>query len=404
MLTLRFARRYLFSPKSHSVINLISGVSLVAMAVPVAAMIILLSVFNGFEGLIRSLSTAFDADLVITPREGLSMPVDQIDTVALRAIDGVEACSWVVEHEALISYRDRQAMVVVRGVEDNYAELFPIREAIASGEYSVRLGDYDRVVMGQSLAYRLGVRSLVAAPLKIYALRNNSFSSLLPIDGYTVRELPIAGNFVLDLESEERYLLTSIRLARDLFALQGRATSLLIKLGAGEDPEQLRDRVQEALSEQLRVRTRYQMNQTLYDIMRYERWAIFFISLLVVVIASFSIVGALAMLIIEKRKEQLTLRSLGADTEFIRRIFLGEGLLIGAIGALIGTLVGVAITLAQHYIGLVQMPVASFVMQYYPVELRFTDLVLILLLFATIVWGISQLTVRSMIPNKKQNL
>lgn len=402
MLTLRFARRYLFSPKSHSVINLISGVSLVAMATPVAAMIILLSVFNGFEGLIRSMASTFDTDLVITPHEGVSLPTERIDTAALRQIEGVEACSWVVEQEAMVSYGDRQAMVVVRGVEDHYTSLLPIHQATASGEYRVRLGDYDYAFIGQGLGYRLGVRTLVADPLKIYALKRESFSTLLPIDGYTRREVPLSGTFLLDTESEERYLLTSIRLARDLFTMEGCATALFVKGDGSCSIEALRNRLQERLGEEFKVETRYERNKTFYDIMTYEKWGIFFISLLVVIIASFSIVGALAMLIIEKRDEQLTLRSLGADTAFIRRIFLSEGLLIGGLGALAGTLIGVGITLAQEHIGLVEMPTASFVMQYYPVEFRLMDLIAILAVFTGVVWSISQLTVRNMIPKPKR--
>ncbi|MBE6196520.1 MAG: ABC transporter permease [Rikenellaceae bacterium] len=397
MLTLRFARRYLFSPKSHSVINLISGVSLVAVAMPVAAMIILLSVFNGFEGLIRQMATAFDADLVITPREGVVFPVERIDTAALGQLQGIEGCCAVVEHEALVGYGESRAMVTVRGVEDHYGDLFPIREAMVTGEYVTRLGDYDKAVIGQGLSYRLGLRSPVGAPLKLYALRQNSFSSLLPIDGYTMRELPLSGTFSLDAESEERYLLTSIRLACELFGMEQGATALLLKCGPEGSSQRLKAQVQEAVGEQFEVRTRYELRQTFYDIMTYEKWGIFFISILVVVVASFSIVGALAMLIIEKRDEQLTLRSLGADTSFIRRIFLGEGLLIGGIGALLGTLLGVGITLAQQYIGLVEMPVASFVMQYYPVEFRLGDLVAVWVVLVVVVWTIAELTVRSMI-------
>ena len=184
--------------------------------------------------------------------------------------------------------------------------------------------------------------------------------------------------------------------------MEGCATALFVKGDGSCSIEALRNRLQESLGEELKVETRYERNKTFYDIMTYEKWGIFFISLLVVIIASFSIVGALAMLIIEKRDEQLTLRSLGADTAFIRRIFLSEGLLIGGLGALAGTLIGVGITLAQEHIGLVEMPTASFVMQYYPVEFRCMDLIAILAVFTGVVWSISQLTVRNMIPKPKR--
>lgn len=401
MLSLRFARRYLFSRKSHSVINIISGVSVVAVAMPVAAMIILLSVFNGFEGLVRSMATAFDADLVVTPSRGNTILVEAVDTAALRQIEGVEALGWVVEQEALVRYRDRQATVTVRGVEENYPELFPVEQTITLGEYRVELGDYDYALLGQGLAYGLGVRSLAMGELELYALRSNSFSTLLPVDGYTRRVVPIAGCFQLDAETELGYLLTSIRLARELFSMDGAATSLLLRLDPAANPERMKRLVAEQLGDSYRVRSRYELKQTFYDIMTYEKWGIFFISLLVLVIASFSIVGALVMLIIEKRDEELTLRSLGADTDFIRRIFLGEGLLIGALGALLGVVLGVGITLLQEHFALVKMPVETFIMDAYPVEFRGGDLVAVLLVFGAVLLLISVLTVRSMIKNRR---
>lgn len=401
MLSLRFARRYLFSRKSHSVINIISGVSVVAVAMPVAAMIILLSVFNGFEGLVRSMATAFDADLVVTPSRGNTILVEAVDTAALRQIEGVEALGWVVEQEALVRYRDRQATVTVRGVEENYPELFPVEQTITLGEYRVELGDYDYALLGQGLAYGLGMRSLAAGELELYALRSNSFSTLLPVDGYTRRVVPIAGCFQLDAETELGYLLTSIRLARELFSMDGAATSLLLRLDPAANPERLKRLVAEQLGDSYRVRSRYELKQTFYDIMTYEKWGIFFISLLVLVVASFSIVGALVMLIIEKRDEELTLRSLGADTDFIRRIFLGEGLLIGALGALLGVVLGVGVTLLQEHFALVKMPVETFIMDAYPVEFRGGDLVAVLLVFGAVLLLISVLTVRSMIKNRR---
>lgn len=401
MLSLRFARRYLFSRKSHSVINIISGVSVVAVAMPVAAMIILLSVFNGFEGLVRSMATAFDADLVVTPSRGNTILVEAVDTAALRQIEGVEALGWVVEQEALVRYRDRQATVTVRGVEENYPELFPVEQTITRGEYRVELGDYDYALLGQGLAYGLGVRSLAMGELELYALRSNSFSTLLPVDGYTRRVVPIAGCFQLDAETELGYLLTSIRLARELFSMDGAATSLLLRLDPAANPERMKRLVAEQLGDSYRVRSRYELKQTFYDIMTYEKWGIFFISLLVLIIASFSIVGALVMLIIEKRDEELTLRSLGADTDFIRRIFLGEGLLIGALGALLGVVLGVGVTLLQEHFALVKMPVETFIMDAYPVEFRGGDLVAVLLVFGGVLLLISVLTVRSMIKNRR---
>lgn len=401
MLTLRFARRYLFSKKSHSVINLISGVSVVAVAVPVAAMIILLSVFNGFEGLIKSMASAFDADLTITPKSGVLFPSAELDTARLQQVEGVEALGFVVEQNALVRHKERQQQVTLRGVETGYHKLFPIEEALASGRYSLDEGG-DKALIGRTLAYMLGLRGYLDQEISIYALKRNGFSSILPLEGYTRREVVVTGNFVLDAESEERYLLLPRQTVDELFQSEGKSTALLLKVAPSARPEEVQQRVAAIIGDTFRVRTRYELRPTFYDIMTYEKWGIFFIALLVLILASFSMVGALVMLILEKRKEQFTLRALGADNRFIRRIFLGEGALIGGLGALIGLVLGVGITLLQQHLGVVKMPVESFIVESYPVEFRWSDLVVTLLAFAGVVATISQLTVRSMIRPEKR--
>lgn len=402
MLPLLFSRRYLFSKKSHSVINIISGVSVFAVAMPVAAMIILLSVFNGFEDLVKQMASTFDADLTVTPREGERFPTERIDTAALARIGGIGALSFVAEQSVLVEYRGRQAAATLRGADDRYPEVMPIAESISAGEYRVRLGDYDRAVLGQGLAYTLGVRSLVGEPLKIYALRRNGFSTLLPLEGYSRRDVEMAGLFQLDSDAEQQYLLTSLRLARELFDFDGEATALLLRV---DDPDRLAEvkrRVGEAVGDEFEVRTRYELRRTFYDIMIYEKWGIFFISLLVLVIASFSMVGALSMLIIEKRKDVGTLRALGADTRLIRRIFIGEGVLIGSIGAAVGTAVGVGVSLIQQHFGIVEIPVESLVTRSYPVLFQVKDLLAVLGAFALVVAAITGLTVYNMIPKNNR--
>ena len=188
-----FARRYFFSKKSHSVINLIAGVSVVSVAVPVAAMIVLLSVFNGFEQLVRSMNSHLDADLTLTPREGQTFGIESLDTAALRRLPGVEAVSLALEQSALMEYRGRQAMVTVRGVADGYDRVVPVAECITAGDYAVRLGDLDRLVVGRGVAYELGLRSLGESDGVLYALRRTGFSSLLPVEGYTRRQAEVAG-------------------------------------------------------------------------------------------------------------------------------------------------------------------------------------------------------------------
>ena len=216
-----FARRYFFSKKSHSVINLIAGVSVVSVAVPVAAMIVLLSVFNGFEQLVRSMNSHFDADLTLTPREGQTFGIESLDTAALRRLPGVEAVSLALEQSALMEYRGRQAMVTVRGVADGYDRVVPV---------AVRLGDLDRLVVGRGVAYELGLRSLGESDGVLYALRRTGFSSLLPVEGYTRRQAEVAGVFAADAQTDGRYLFTSLRLAQELFSYPDRASAAVVRV------------------------------------------------------------------------------------------------------------------------------------------------------------------------------
>lgn len=394
-----FARRYLFSRKSHSVINLISGLSVAAIAMPVAAMIILLSVFNGFESLISSTCSAFDADLTLTARQGQTFAQKEIDTAAIARIPGVEALSLVLEQSALLEHQGRQATAKVRGVDDHYGEVLPLDNAITAGQYIVRLGDFERLVMGQSMAHMLGVRTLANADIAIYAVRRSSFSPLLPMENYSRRTVPVGGVFTLDLESERTYTLVSLRMAQELFNYPGRISSLVIRPSAGMNIESVKRAVEQVVGETFRVQSRYELRASFYRIMAYEKWGIFFISMLVLIIASFSIVGALAMLIVEKRSDMATLRALGAHTGIVRSIFRREGFLISTAGATLGIVLGVGASLIQQHLGIIEIPAETFLTKSYPVEFRLTDLLVVVAAFAVVTTFIANLTVRSMIKN-----
>lgn len=399
MLSRFIARRYLFSPHSRSVVNLISGLSVAAVAVPVAAMVILLSVFNGFETLVKSMYSAFDADLTLTPRRGQTFAQSEIDTAALRRIPGVASFSWTLEQSALLEHGGRQATATVRGVDDSYGEVFDLGDAVTTGEWRVRLGDLERLVIGQSMAWMLGIRTLADADVTLYAVRRGSFSTLLPMDNYTRRTEPVGGVYVLDLDTERTYVLTSLRLAQSLFEAEGRASGLVFRLTPDADVERTREAVSEAAGDSFRVRTRDELRASFYRIMTYEKWGIFFIALLVLVIASFSVVGALSMLIVEKRRDIATLRALGADTLLLRRIFRTEGLLICGLGAVIGLLLGVTLSLVQQYFGVIEIPAETFLTKSYPVELRLSDLFAVAVTFSLVSLLLADVTVRSMIKN-----
>ena len=400
MLARRFALRYLFSTKSRSVINLIAVLSIVAVAVPVAAMVILLSVFNGFEQLIRLNGTAFDADLRLTPRTGVTFAVEQIDTAALRAIEGVESLSLVVEQSIMVAHNGRQSMTTLRGVEEDYRATLPLEEIVTSGDSRLTLGDYNYLIIGNTMAYRLGIRTLLDAEIELYALRRGSFSSLLPMSGYTRREVEVGGIFEVDLATEEGYILAPMRIAEELLDYEGRRSALLIKCTKGAE-ERVKRTIREYIGEEFRVEGREELNASMYRIIRYEKWGIFLIALMVLVVASFSVVGALSMLVIEKQQERRTLRALGANKQLIRNIFCHEGYLICLVGGTIGMAVGIALTLLQQQFGLIEIPADSFLVKSYPVALEWGDLLLIAATFIPVGWVLVQLTVGNMIKDEE---
>ena len=397
-----FARRYLFSAKSHSVINVISAVSVVAVGVPVAAMIILMSVFNGFAGLVDGMQSAFDADLEVRPREGKTFMTDALPTDSIRSIEGVRGASFALEQSALAEYGGRQVVITVRGVDDNYTDVLPMTDYVQTGEFELRLGEIEQACVGSSVAYRLGVRTFLDTPLNLYSPRRGEISTLLPIDAYTHRRTWPSGVFMISGDVDDGYILTTIELAQSLFDYDGRASQLLVDVRDEASLERTRDAVQTAVGDDFKVVTRLEQQAALYRIMKYEKWGIFFISLLVLIIASFSIVGSLAMLIIDKRDNITTLRAIGARTEFVRSIFTGQGALIGLLGAAIGLVLGVGVCWAQQHFGLIEMPGTTFVVRYYPVEMKLTDILLIIAAMAIVTMAITQLTVRTMIrPTEK---
>lgn len=389
-----FARRYFFSKKSHSVINLIAGVSVVSVAVPVAAMIVLLSVFNGFEQLVRSMNSHFDADLTLTPREGQTFGIESLDTAALRRLPGVEAVSLALEQSALMEYRGRQAMVTVRGVADGYDRVVPVAECITAGDYAVRLGDLDRLVVGRGVAYELGLRSLGESDGVLYALRRTGFSSLLPVEGYTRRQAEVAGVFAAR-RPDRRPL--PLHLAQ-----AGAGALLLSRSGVGGRGPRGPRRTSGG-GEAARgggggrgVRGAHAR--------RAERFVLHDHAVREVGHLPHFAAGARHRLVLDRgdggdaRAGQAAgVRRTGrhgADTRFVRRIFFFEGGLIGVLGAGAGVVLGVGLCLVQHYFGVIEIPADSFLVKSYPVLLRGGDVAAVVAAFAVVVGAMTAVTVR----------
>ena len=390
------AARYIRSPKSHSVINIISGVSIVAMAVPVAAVVLLMSIFNGLEDMTRDQFRSVDPDVNITAQQGTTFAIDAVDAAALRSVEGVEALSFVLEQTALVEAKGKRAIITVTGVDGTYKEVIPIVDKIVAGTFTPSLDDSDCLVAANGVMYELDMlnTSAIGQQLRLYAINRSRISTLLPVGGYTRRELPLTGIYSSTVNDTHTTAITSLRAAQSLFNYPDRASSVLVKVAAGEDANAVAEQLQAAVGEAFKVRTREQSN-SIYRLMALEKWGVFFIAMVVMLIASLSIVGTLVMVMIDKRDDMQTLRTLGATRHFVRDIFIGEGHLMAMVSLAIGLVLGVVLALAQQIFGFVGIDTQTLLINTYPVRLSLVDVVLTAVAYIFISYVVINLTVRA---------
>lgn len=396
-LSLLFARRYLFSKKSHSVINIISGVSAFSVAIPVMAMVILLSVFNGFEGLVKSMYKSFDPDIMISATKGKVFEIKAVPLDKLKAIPGVSEVSFSLEENALFEYRGRQFIGIMRGVDSLYNSVVPMDSIAVEGVYRLKFGEIPEAFIGQGVASALGVRTNLYDQISIYIPRRGNISSLLPFNVYKQKNISPSGIFALDAEIDGQYIIVPLAFAQELLDYEGRASALSVRLSTTASQNEVQNSIRTLLGEEFKVLTRYQQKESFYQIMMYEKWAIYFIILLVLVVASFSLIGSLVMLIIDKRKDIRTIITMGGEVSLIRNIFQHEGMLISLLGGSMGMILGIGIALAQQQWGFIGISAETFLIDAYPVEIRIMDLVWIAISFCAISYIISSMTVRAMI-------
>lgn len=392
------AGRYLRSRKSHSVINIISGVSVAAMATPVAAMVILLSVFNGLEGMVRTLYRAVDADITIRAAEGTIFDAAAVDTAAIRAAEGVETLSLVLEQGAMAEVGDRRTIVRLRGVERTYEDVVPVAQTIYGGTFAVGVDDSRSVVLGHRTAQELGMSRQAAGDMvTLYAINRTRFSSLLPVGGYTRRTLPVAGFYSIDDENGD-VAYVALDVAQDMFNYEGRASSVAVKLAAGTDADAVAERLQRIAGEGMEVLTRERSN-SIYRLMALEKWGVFAVALIVLVVASLTVVGTIVMIMIDKRDDAATLRMMGASRATVRDIFVGEGHLLAGVSLVLGVAAGVGLTLLQQTVGLVRLQTATLMVDIYPVELHAADVLLTAAAYIVVAHVVTRLTVGAMLKD-----
>jgi lipoprotein-releasing system permease protein len=373
-LALHIARRYLISKKSVHVINLISALSVVGVAVGTLALIVILSAFNGIDDFIKGMLSNFDPDLKITAVEGKSFSLDRPEIKELMQMEGVASFMQVVEDNALLQYEDRQKYGIVKGVETNYAEFSGLDSMIIDGQFALTHDNRMFTVIGQGVAVDLGVGLNFISPIHVYYPKREQQGRPALQKAFNHDYLFPSGVFSVQQEIDAQYILVPIGFAREIFELDGRVTSLELKLKPGVELAGIQAKIKALLGSGYSVQDRYEQHEFLYRVMKSEKWTSFLILSFILVIASFNLLGSLTMIILDKKDDIYILESMGANQSLIRRIFLFEGWLISITGAVAGLVAGVGLVWAQTNFALLKLPGGgAFAISAYPVKLQIPD-------------------------------
>ena len=373
-LPLLFARRYLFSRSSHSVINIISGICVAGMAIGTAALIIILSVFNGFNRLVSDSLSEVAPDILVSPTKGkVFVPKGEAFEWAYEN-DDVLNMSEVLEEQVFISYDGKQALAKAKGVDNVYEEESPLRNHIKDGEFILRFGSLKKAVVGMGLAYNLGISPRFLSPLEIYyPVRDAKVSLSNPMNSLSEVDVRPSGLFSINANLDNELIIVPIETMRDLLHYENEVSAVEIRTADGASVQKVADGLKERLGPDFKVLNRYEQNENLFKMMRYEKLAIYMILIFIIIIIAFNIFASLTMLVIEKKDDISTLKSLGATDSLVRRIFVMEGWMISLLGLAIGLLIGVAFALLQQKFGFIKMP-GNYVVTSYPIVLKLTDI------------------------------
>ncbi|WP_297143613.1 FtsX-like permease family protein [uncultured Prevotella sp.] len=397
------ARRYVFSKKSTNAINVISAISVVGVAVGTMALVIVLSVFNGFHDLVASFFTNFDPQIELVPTQGKTAPADDPLLDKIRKMPQVSVHTDVLEDQGLAVYGDRQQMVTVMGVDDNFTQLTNISDILyGDGEFTLQAANLFYAIPGIRLAQDMGLGARFDGYLKLYApVRRGQITDLEdPSDGFVVDSLISPGVvFAVNQAKYDRdHIICSIGFARRLFDQDGMLSSLQIRLKPGSDLAAVKKQMREIVGSKYRVLDRFEQQSDTFNIMQIEKVLAYVFLTFILMVACFNIISSLSMLIIDKKADAATLRNLGATDRQIRSIFLFEGRIISAIGAVVGILLGLLLCWLQQEFGLVHMgdSAGSFVVNSYPVSVHYDDVAIVFVTVLLIGWAAAWIPTRKL--------
>lgn len=393
-LTFFIARRYLFSPKKQNAINIISAISMIGVMVGTTALIVVLSVFNGMDRLLQKSTDSFSADLVVFAGSGKFFDMDSVLERELADNASIASYDEVVEEKALLKYGDRLTPVVVKGVGEDFAGHTRFAEHILEGEFQLQSDEGNRAVVGYGVAAELGIGLHFATPMVFYYPDRTGRTGVASLN--TGHAYPSAF-FASQQDLEGQYVLTDIGFARDLFGIGDKISKIEIKLSDQSRTDRVKNALMEVTGGRYRIEDKFELNRAFYAMMKSEKLAVFLILLFILLVASFNIVGSISMLILDKKEDLGTYKALGMNMKTMISVFKTEGNLISGIGALLGLVAGVAICLIQEKFGIVTLGDGSYIVEAYPVQLVFKDIVVILLTVLLIGYVASYFPVRYLI-------
>ncbi|MFT4093122.1 MAG: FtsX-like permease family protein [Niabella sp.] len=376
-----FAWRYFKAKKSTNVINIIAWICIVAIVVGTASLILVLSVFNGFEGLVKSLYASFYPDLKISPAAGKIMTLTGEQLKKLQSLESIKNFSLVVEEKAILQNGNYQSIVHLKGVDNYYKQTVSVNQHIYSGKFDIGTGSKPLLVLGVGIESSLGIRAgSDTGPLTIYVPRKSNSEQFNELEDISSDTIHTAGSFMIQQEFDNQYVITNLPFLRNAMKLAPNEYSgVEIALKDPARADVVAGQVAAILNKNYKVQNRYQQNESLYSIMNLERWVFYAVLCIILVVAAFNMVGALTMLVLEKQKDISVLNALGANRNLILKIFLGEGFLLAIIGGAIGMILALALVLLQQQFHIVPLQGGSFLIDYFPVELQITDFLLVTL-------------------------
>ncbi len=372
-LPLRIARRYLFAKKSTNAINVITGISVFGIAIGTAALILVLSVFNGFEDLITTLFGNFNPDVKVEALKGKSFEIDSAKIASIEALKGVEALSKTVEEVAFFEYRKNQDFGILKGVDDNFTKVTKIDSTIFEGEYRLKRGEKNYLVLGGGMRNKLAVNVGDQFELmKVYMAKRRRARGL--DQQFKKRYAYPVGTFRIQQDFDYKYILASLKFTQDLLGYKNQIGALEIKLNPDFDKERTISDIQSIVGEDFSVKDRFQQDEAFLKLMNVEKWMFYALFAFMLVLVAFNMIGALWMIVLEKKKDIAILKSMGATDKMVRSIFLNEGLLLCLLGMGIGFILATIFFIIQATFGIITIP-DGFVVTAYPISLRFVDFI-----------------------------